>query len=155
MRQGSQLSTILLKTQLPTAIVQSNTYLVYGNIKYVKQNFILCVDDFGIKHHSKDNLNHLLNSFRATYEILTDPSGTNYIGITISWQYKQGHVYILMYTYVLKALQKFQHTTPSRQQHAPHKWTEPACGQKVQYVLPPCSLPILDKKKHDTNPSHQ
>ena len=111
-----------------------------------KTTFILCVDDFGIKHHSEDDLDHLLNALRTKYEISTDPSGTNYIGLTIAWQYDKEYVDISMPDYIRKALQKFLHTPPSRRQHAPHKWTEPAYGQKIQYALPPCSLPILDKK---------
>ena len=51
-----------------------------------------------------------------------------------------------MPTYIEKALQKFQHTPPKRPQHAPHQWIKPKFGQKVQYALPPSSLPILDKK---------
>ena len=108
-----------------------------------KTTFILCVDDFGIKHHSQDDLDHLLNALRTKYEISTDPSRTNYIGLTIAWQYDKGYIDILMPDYIRKALYKFLHNPPSRRQDAPHKWTEPAYGQKIQYALPPCSLPIL------------
>ena len=69
--------------------------------------FILCVDDFGIKHYNKDDPNHLLNALHTKYEIATDRSGTNYIGLTIAWNYEQGHVDISMPDYVLKDRQKF------------------------------------------------
>ena len=48
--------------------------------------------------------------------------------------------------YIDRLLQKFLHTPSKRRQHAPHKWTEPVYGQKVQYALPDSTLPILDKK---------
>ena len=95
-----------------------------------KKIFILYIDDFGITHHSEDDLNHLLNALRTKYEISTNPSRTNYIGLTIAWKYEQGHVGISMPNYVLKSRKKFQHTPLSGRQHAPHKWTEPAYGQK-------------------------
>ena len=48
--------------------------------------------------------------------------------------------------YINKTLIKYLHTPPNKQQHAPHQWTVPAYGQKVQYALPPFTLPTLDKK---------
>ena len=48
--------------------------------------------------------------------------------------------------YVAKALHKFQHPTPKKPQYAPHAWITPTYGQKVQYELPPDTLPVLDKK---------
>ena len=58
---------------------------------------------------------------------------------------KKGYVNISIPKLIFKTLQKFLHSPPNRRQHAPHKWTKPAYGQKVQYVLSPSSLPILDK----------
>ena len=89
-----------------------------------KTTLMLCVDDFGIKHHSQDDLDHLLNALRTKYDISTEPSGTNYIGLTIVWQYNKRYVDISMPDYVRKALQKCLHNPPTRQQHAPYKWTE-------------------------------
>ena len=48
--------------------------------------------------------------------------------------------------YVLDALKKFLHVPPRKPQYAPHKWTTPVYGQKVQYALPLSTLPILDSK---------
>ena len=50
-----------------------------------KITFIPSITDFAIKYHSKDNLNHLLNALRTKYEILINPSGTNYISLMIAW----------------------------------------------------------------------
>ena len=107
---------------------------------------MLCVDDFGIKYHNKEDLDHLINDFRTKYEASTDITGSNYIGLAIDWNYKEEYVDILMPDYVVKALKKFQHISPNRQQHTPHKWTEPVYDQKVQYSFPDSSLLLLDKK---------
>jgi hypothetical protein len=42
-------------------------------------------------------------------------------------------------------LQRFQHIPPKRQQHAPHKWTVPAFGQRLQ-MAPIDDAPKLDKQ---------
>ena len=41
------------------------------------------MDDFGIKHYNEDDVNHLLDALHTKYEIETDRSGKNYIGLTI------------------------------------------------------------------------
>ena len=48
--------------------------------------------------------------------------------------------------YVTKALQNNYYLALRSPQYAPHQWTKPAYGQKIQYTIPPSSLPILDKK---------
>ena len=49
------------------------------------------------------------------YEISTDPTGNNYIGLTIEWQYTRSYVDISMPRYIETLLQKFLHTLPKRQ----------------------------------------
>ena len=51
-----------------------------------------------------------------------------------------------MPSYIAQALEKYQHPPPTKPQYAPHPWTEPTYGSKVQYTLPPSTLPTLDKK---------
>ena len=48
--------------------------------------------------------------------------------------------------YIEKILHKLLHIPPKRRQYAPYKCTEPVYGQKMQYVLPKSTLPVLDKK---------
>ena len=48
--------------------------------------------------------------------------------------------------YVVQALKKFQHTKPTRVQHAPHKWNQPTYGKCVQYATSPDTTKLLDKK---------
>ena len=48
--------------------------------------------------------------------------------------------------YVLAALKKYQHEKPTRPQHAPHRWNQPAYGKHVQYADPPDQSERLDTK---------
>ena len=52
--------------------------------------------------------------------------------------------------YVARALQRFQHSTPTRSEHSPHAWNELKYGAKVQYAADPDSTPFLDaaNKQH-------
>ena len=106
--------------------------------------FTLAVDDFGIKYFKKEDAQHLFDALKTNYEISTDWTGRNYCGLTIDWNYSAGYVDISMPGYIVEALRKFQHQPSKHSQHAPHKWTTPVYGQKIQYALPPSSLPILD-----------
>jgi hypothetical protein len=49
--------------------------------------------------------------------------------------------------YIKDALHKFQHPMPKRPQYAPHNWTVPAYGQRIQYApLPDASLPSTSQE---------
>ena len=106
--------------------------------------FCLCVDDFGVKYFSKADADHLLNSLRAHYKISVDWEGKKYCGLSIKWNYEKQYVDVSMPGYVAKALQRLQHTSPARPQYAPHQWTQPAYGQKLQ-LAPIDTSPKLDK----------
>ena len=106
--------------------------------------FCLCVDDFGVKYFSKDDAEHLLNALCDHYKISVDWEGRNYCGLTIDWHYDKGYVDINMPGYVKKALHRFQHPAPKKPQYAPHRWTAPAYGKKVQFAHTDES-PKLDK----------
>ena len=95
-----------------------------------KTVFTLCVDDFGVKYHSKEDLDHLMNTLKENYDISIDKEGCNYCELSIDWNCQQGYVDISMPSYVYKALKNLcirHHYAP---QHAPHRWTQPAYGQK-------------------------
>jgi hypothetical protein len=106
--------------------------------------FCLCVDDFGVKYFSTADANHLLNSLRQHYKISVDWAGTNYCGLSIQWNYAKRYVDISMPGYIAATLERLQHGKPSRPQHAPHQWTQPAYGQKLQ-LAPIDDSPKLDK----------
>ena len=54
---------------------------------YLRNQFCLCVDDFGVKYFSKDTACHLLNEPKEHYAFFTEWTGEK-IGFTIEWDYK-------------------------------------------------------------------
>jgi hypothetical protein len=102
-----------------------------------RTTFTLAVDDFGIKYFCKADADHLFSALQDRYSLTKDWSGTSYLGFTLDWHYDAGYVDASMPTYVPKALLKFR--------HAPHLWSKPAYGQKIQYANEDQSPP-LDKK---------
>jgi hypothetical protein len=106
--------------------------------------FCLCVNDFGIKYFTNADANHLLDTLYTYYKISVDWKGKKYCGLTITWHYKQGYVDISMPDYVVSALDRLRHCAPLSAQFAPHKWSQPAYGQKLQ-LAPIDDTPSLDK----------
>ena len=54
--------------------------------------FALCVNDFGIKYTTKDNINHLIAALKQSYKISIDWEGCHYCGLTFNWNYDKGYV---------------------------------------------------------------
>eukprot|EP00957_Ditylum_brightwellii_P166630 12684276-Ditylum_brightwellii.AAC.1 len=105
--------------------------------------FSLAVDDFGIKYVGKEHVDHLFQTLHHWYKVAEDWSGERYHGITIEWDYEQGHVNLSMPGYICNVLMKFQHAMPKYQQDAPHKHILPRYGQTVQYAIKDDPLPTL------------
>ena len=57
----------------------------------------------------------------------------------------QAYVDISMPGYIENALERLQHPAPSHPQFAPHRWTTPSYGSKVQ-LAPIDTTPLLDAK---------
>ena len=106
--------------------------------------FCLCVDDFGIKYFNKSDADHLLSSLQEHYKISVDWEGKNYCGLTLDWNYSKGYVDISMLGYIDKLLDRIKHPRPSKPQYAPHRWTTPAYGQRLQLAPAQDSSPSLD-----------
>ena len=106
--------------------------------------FTLCVDDFGIKANTKDDALHLLNAIKTSYKISIDWEGKDYLGLSLVWNYAKKYVDISMPWYIPSALHKFQHKKPTRPQDAPHAWTQPVYGQRIQYAKDPSNSPLLN-----------
>jgi hypothetical protein len=88
--------------------------------------FSLVVDDFGVKYEGLANAHHLIDALEQHYTISKDWTGGLYCGITLNWYYLHRHVDLYM------------PVPPSkRPRYAPHTWTEPAYGQRIQYAPPP------------------
>ena len=108
-------------------------------------NFTLVVDDFGVKYTNVDDANHLINALEKYYEISIDWTGSQYIGLTLKWDYEHRKVHISMPGYIQKALEKFQHPKPSRPQNSPHTHAIPIYGARAQFVTDTNDTPFLDK----------
>ena len=59
---------------------------------------------------------------------------------------KPRHVDISMPKYIPSMKTCFQLRTPTKRQDAPHPWTKPIYGAKVQYSNPPDESPLLPAK---------
>jgi hypothetical protein len=100
-----------------------------------------------VKYFSKSDAHHLIDAIKAHYKLTIDWSGSLYCGITLDWHYDQGYVDVSMPGYIDRALKKFDHVPPSRNQHAPHTWVEPAYGScRPQSPTPISTAPLLDKQ---------
>ena len=64
----------------------------------------LCVDDFCIKYHTKEDLKNSLNALASKYEISIDYIEARCIGLTIDWHYDDGYVDVYMSGHVMKVL---------------------------------------------------
>ena len=148
---GLKQAAILAYTQLVQALdghgyyPEPQTTGIWSH-KTLKTKFCLCVDDFGIKVFSKEDAKHLLNALKSKYQISVDWEGTNYCGLTLDWDYNNGHVDISMPGYVMKQLHRYQHPKPIRPQFAPHQWSVPSYGKQPQLVHIDKTKP-LDKQQ--------
>jgi len=105
--------------------------------------FVLVVDDFGIQYSSQKDLDHLLHALRERYTISTDMTGANYVGLDITWNYKNHHVDIAMPNYIPDLLQQILYK-PRTPEYAPHAYNKPAYGTKIQYAQNHDESPVLD-----------
>jgi hypothetical protein len=109
--------------------------------------FALVVDDFGVKYVSKEHALHLLQALRTLYTVMEDWAGTLFLGLTIDWHYNARYVDISMPFYLPNTMYKFQHTTPTKHQGAPHAWTVPNYGAKIQYAANDDDSPSFQPRK--------
>lgn len=94
--------------------------------------FSLVVDDFGVGFVGKENAQLLIDCLQKKYEITVDYTGSKYVGLTLEWDYKARTCDISMPGYVQKALERFTDWHTGDEEHAPHKWSKPQYGAKVQ-----------------------
>jgi hypothetical protein len=73
--------------------------------------FTLVVDDFGVRYTNRANVERLLEILKQDYQLPTDWEGTRYVGLTLDWDYANGHVDISMPGYVQRALHSALTTT--------------------------------------------
>lgn len=74
--------------------------------------FVLCVDDFGVKYVNQDDVEHLKKALTAInpetgksmFEISVDEKGTRYCGLFMDWDYEERVVHVSIPGYVAAAL---------------------------------------------------
>jgi hypothetical protein len=97
-------------------------------------SFTLWVDDFSVKYVDKADAIHLIQTLTKHYEVKPDWSGTQYLGLTLQWDYINRWVDISMPGYIQRALTRFAHDMPKRPIHSPHVYTVPTYGKDAQYT---------------------
>ena len=112
--------------------------------------FVLLVEDFGIKYIGKEHALHLLNTLDMDYEITTDWEGTKFSGINLAWNYHAQHddrtCHISMKGYIDKVLLKYYHPFPKKPQLSLHKHRKISYGTKEQLVPEEDTSPPLDSQ---------
>ena len=78
-------------------------------------------------------------------KLTCDWTGTQYIGITLDWDYNKRQVHLSMPNYVKKALKQFQ-TITGKLQHSPYPSVPIQYGAKKQYATQESTAPLLDDK---------
>lgn len=96
--------------------------------------FTLVVDDFLIKYHDRESLEHLFSCIRKEYNFDVDEAATKYIGMTIAYDKPGRSITISMPGYVKAALKRFNVIIDSTPTHCPAKSDPIKYGQKIQYA---------------------
>ena len=81
--------------------------------------FVLVVDDFGIKYIKQQDLDHLINSLKQYYDVSVVMEGKEYVKIELDWDNEQGKVHLSMKPYLLKTLRQFDNLIPTKKQDSP------------------------------------
>ena len=109
--------------------------------------FTLVVDDFGVQYVGKEHAQHIIQALEHDYTVSQDWTGGLYCGVALKWDYTNKHVDLSMPGYIKDALHKYQHPMPKRPQYAPHNWTVPAYGQRIQYAPLPDDSPMASPQE--------
>jgi hypothetical protein len=105
--------------------------------------FSLVVDDFGVRYTDQTSVDRLISTLQKKYKSTEDWEGKRYIGLTLDWDYTNRTVDLSMPGYVERALQRFNHSAPNRNEDSPHDWTALKYGSRQQFVTHDES-PMLD-----------
>ncbi len=87
----------------------------------------------------------MLDTVQKYYTCSCNWKGERYCGLTIKWDYEKRKVHLSMPGYVKKALTRFQHPPPAKQQDQPYPHVKPNYGAKKQYSQEDDNTPALNK----------
>ena len=139
---GLKQAAILAYKQVSGLLKKAGYYPLIGSMGMWKHHtkptmFCLCVDDFGIKYFSKEDVEHLENALKPQYQAKIDWKGEDFLGFNLKWDYTNMHVTLSMNNYVKNALIKLQHKVKKIPQYSPHeyhaiRWTAKGTQQYAQ-----------------------
>ncbi len=111
--------------------------------------FVLIIDNFGIKYFTTEDLDHLINTLKKYYNVKVNPEGTELVRIELDWDYKNRKVHLSMKPYLDKSLRQCDNVVPTKCQHSPYPHVKPKYGAKQQFAEYNESEPAGDdEKKH-------
>ena len=144
--QAGSLSHDLLEKQLNKEGYYKSL-VVPGLWKHRTRNiqFVLVVDDFGIKYLKREDLDHFVTIVKQHYDVTVNIHGKEFIKIELDWDYKKGEVHLSMEPYLRKALSQFNNLVPTKRQDSPYPHIEPKYGAKVQFTEYDTS-PVIGKE---------
>jgi hypothetical protein len=106
--------------------------------------FTLVVDDFGIKYAADEHRDHLLDHLRTLYAITVDPTGSKYLGISITHNRPARTISISMPGYIANTLARFGVAKLTRSTMSPLVYIPPHYGRLPQSAPEPTpDLPPL------------
>jgi hypothetical protein len=116
--------------------------------------FNLCVNNFGVKYISNENLKYLVAALSTeTYEVVKDWVSDLYCGINLEWIYVKRWVDIAMHVYAIKNLTRYNHHLPLKPQHCPYTLNPITYGKDNQATTPSNTssllLMLLAKSAHN------
>jgi hypothetical protein len=113
--------------------------------------FVLVVNNFGIKYLKQADLDHLIASLEKYYDVTVDLKGKEYVKIELDWDYKNKRVQLSMAPYFhQKALRQFNNGVPTQRQDSPYPYTEPKYGAKQQFAEYDTTMPVgKEEQKYD------
>ena len=143
-------SNYLLRTRLEKAgYYEAATIPGLWSHKWRPIQFVLIVDDFGIKYVGKQQALHILKILQQNYEITTDREDF-FSGIDLAWDYNDQHANrtcrISMNGYIKTVLLKYGHPRPIKAELSPHKHREVIYGSKEQLTPEDNKNPPLDNQ---------
>ena len=78
--------------------------------------FVLVVDDFGIKYFTNEDLSHLNKTLKQYYDVKLDPEGKRFVKINLDWDNTNKKVHLPMKPYLDKSLRQFNSVVPAKLQ---------------------------------------
>ena len=110
---GLRQAAILAYKNLSGLLQMGGFQTIQGSLRMWKHPtrkllFNLCVDDFGIKYHDKNDVYYLVDIVEQKYKTKIDWSGSNFLGFHLNWNYDHGYVDIAMPNYVQNMIQKLK-----------------------------------------------